>query len=86
MSQLIGVPIGIGGGIFLAEFGRGNKAGQRSPVHGGCAQWRAIDCDGGCGLCAGGDAAHAFSPRLRRCGAGHHDDSYRDAGPPKRCC
>ncbi len=25
LASLIGVPIGIGGGIFLAEFGRGTK-------------------------------------------------------------
>ena len=46
MASAIGVPIGIGGGIFLAEFGRGTKLANGDPVYRRCAERRAFDRDG----------------------------------------
>ena len=46
MASAIGVPIGIGGGIFLAEFGRGTKLGQCRALHRRRAQRRALHRDG----------------------------------------
>ncbi len=77
IASLIGVPIGIGGGIFLAEFGRGTKLanavrftadvlnGVPSIVMGLAAY--SLDCD----------SARTLLGLCWRRGAGHHDDSHR---------
>jgi hypothetical protein len=50
LASLMGIPVGIAAGVYLAEFGRGKLLGGGGPVYGRCAEWCAVDCDGHCDL------------------------------------
>ncbi len=86
VASVIGVPMGIGAGIFLAEFGRGTKLAN--------AVRFTADVLNGVPSIVMGLAAYALvvvpqGPLLgagRRGGAGHHDDPHHHAVPLKRCC
>ena len=76
LASVIGVPIGIGGGIYLAEFGRGTKLAN-------AVRFTADVLNGVpsivMGLAAYALIVYAAKPLLgafRRRGAGHHDDSH----------
>ncbi len=75
IASAIGVPIGIGGGIYLAEFGRGTKLANAIRF--------TADVLNGVPSIVMGMAVYSlivipqghFSALFRRRGAGHHDDS-----------
>ena len=75
IASIIGVPWGIGAGIYLAEYGRGSFA-TAAALHRRRAERRAFHRDRHRGLCAGGADAEALLGALRRRGAGHHDDPH----------
>ena len=60
LASLMGIPIGIAAGVYLAEFGRGKGAGDRSAVYRGCVERSAFDCDGHRDLCVDRETAAAF--------------------------
>ena len=78
LASLIGIPLGIGAGIYLAEYGRKYSHGQRGALYGRCAEWRSVDRHGYRNLFADSVAAEALLRPCRRRRAGHHDDPHRD--------
>ena len=65
LAALFGVPIGLLGGVYLAEFG-GRTVPFRGAVHGGPAEWRAVDRDRHFCLRPGGDADASLFDAGRR--------------------
>ena len=86
IASVIGVPIGIGAGIYLAEFGRGTKLANCYSLHSRCAERGSVDCDGPGGIFADCCSDGTFFGILRRSGTGNHDDSHGSADHRKRCC
>ena len=82
----MGVPIGIAGGIYIAEFGRNGRLANMVRF--------TADVLNGVPSIVMGIAAYAlivvpqkhFSAACGWRGAGHHDDPYPSPGPRRRCC
>ena len=62
VASLIGVPLGIGAGVYLAEYGR-NRLGDAIRFTCRRAEWRALDCDWHRGLVDPGAARKGTSLR-----------------------
>ena len=75
IASLSACRIGIGAGIYLAEYGR-NRFGDINPFHRRCAQRRPVDRHRHRGLRHRGADARTLLRAGRRRGAGHHDDSH----------
>ena len=85
LAALIGVPIGLLGGIYLAEFG-GKTSCLYRPLHRGSAERRALDRDRHLRLRRRGAAGAPFLHSGGRVCAGRHDDSHRACAARRSSC
>ena len=76
IASAIGIPIGIGGGIFLAEFGRGTKLANAIRFTADVLNGVPSIVMGLAAYSLDRGSAGTFFGILRRGGAGHHDDSH----------